>query len=267
MIRRVLFPVIAVFLAALALGVLLARLRSSKDPARLESTAQYSPLPATSRPGNPVHRAEVAAANQADNDEGWNRFKERFGKDLRPEFYGGKLVSISGTGTPAGKEFDPTDPQKVIARGREMIEAAKDLLKIDPAFPPGNPRVHGTEASAQVFFEEEFDGIPVEPHGPIKVDLDSDGGLSALYSDYVPNVHITNNKTLVSGEDAKSSAVAAIAMTQFMGGPGPIGGNQVLWVRNGNEGRRAYEYNVQGWQVIVDAGDGSILSKHDKRQR
>lgn len=218
--------------------------------------------------GVPVQRKLAFSSAKKNSD--WKEFKSKFGAELEPTFSDdGKLVRILGhvnQGTKASGNFHPDDPQKVIARAHEVLKAASHLLKLQKEWPLEDPRVSGNEVSAQVSFHETHLGIPLSPYGGVKLDLGADGELLELASQYVPEVQVSGAKSL-DAQSAQTKAIAAV-----MGGGHAEGGSEVIWAtsafaQNGPVlAYHAYEYMVDGRQVIVDAQNGKVLFRRDRRQ-
>ncbi len=187
----------------------------------------------------------------------WNAFKAKFGSDLQSEFTpDGKLIAIHGTigsGQFANSDFRPNDPEKVIMRAREVIHEGRPLLGVRSNWPLDQGVAKEGSISAQVFFNETYDGIPLAPVGSVKVDLGSKGELIALYSDYTSDVHI-RNKTVLSQAQAQLKAFSS-----------KDSGSKVIWVM-GQDAYYAYRFMVQGHQIIIDAQTGQVLSRRDQRQ-
>lgn len=212
-------------------------------------------------------RTTVAPAAR---DALWKNFREKFGQDLEPRFSSdGHLISVRGR-PGRGKPhpgFSPEDPRKALARAKEILEAANDLIGVTPDWPLEQPIAKGSKISAQVYFKEAASGVALAPFGSVWVDLDSQGGLLGLDSSYVPHPEVVNSASLDSG-DARMRALASVPD----GGSSlkVVGGDAVLWVERDPNGvaqaRYAYQYYVQGRQVIVDASSGAILHKRDVRQ-
>jgi hypothetical protein len=163
--------------------------------------------------------------------------------------------------------FEPDDPRKALARAREIIESASELLGVTPDWPLEEPIAKGNKVSAQVYFKEESSGVATAPFGSVWVDLDSQGELIGLDSNYIPSPEVVNSQTM-QPQDAKLRAIAAVGDTGET--LKTEGGDPILWVQKNPDGTpvayHAYEYYVGGRQVIVDAGNGAILHKRDVRQ-
>jgi hypothetical protein len=233
------------------------------------------------RETNPASRISISSAaparaapvpSQAARDALWKRFRDKFGQELEPRFTPeGRLISVRGRpghghGT-TRPGFSPEDPRQALARAKEVLEAASELIGVTPDWPLEQPIAKGSKVSAQVYFKESGSGVAIAPFGSVWVDLDSQGGLLGLDSSYVPSPAVVNTENL-DPSDAKMRALAAVP-----DGDSALkveGGDPVLWVERAPSGvpeaRHAYEYYVQGRQVIVDASNGAILHKRDVRQ-
>jgi len=161
--------------------------------------------------------------------------------------------------------FDPKDPRESVSRANEILAAARAELGIKPDLPLEAPLARGGEASAQVFYREHVGGLPLAPNGSVTVDLGPKGELLSISSDYHPNVTLSGTLKL----DADTARGIALG-----GGSEQVeGGRLVAWVvgrlsRPGEplQARRAYEFSVQGKQVVVDAENGAFLFSRDRRR-
>jgi len=204
---------------------------------------------------------ESSIPNEKENSSrgsGWKYFNEKFGPHLKAEFSNdGRLVSIRGTlggGHPADRKFRSENSQMAIERAQEILKEAGNLIGIRADWPLAREVARGNRISAQVFFTEMYQGVPLAPVGSVKVDLGSRGELLALDSDYVPQVDI-RNEVLLSPEQAQKKA----------GVPVQSNAEEVIWV-TGKEGYYAFQFLAQGYQVLVDAQTGRVLVKRDIRQ-
>jgi hypothetical protein len=209
----------------------------------------------------------------------WENFVDRFGYHLQPVYsQNGELLSIQSIEgqsielskravQEASSGFHSSHPGEVKIRAREILNAAKELIKIDPAWPLDREEVRSGPVSAQVFFQETYQGMPVLPGGSVKVDLGSAGELLALHSSYRPSVEIVNQPVL-SSDQAKAQALQFIRQQEaeglssdkFHAGPG----TKVVWVET-NQGHIAYQFHLHGREIVVDAKTGEVLYSHDKR--
>jgi hypothetical protein len=197
----------------------------------------------------------------------WQTFKAQFGEDLQAQFDSdGRLDSVKGSTSgskKAGSAFRSDEPQQAIARAREILEASAGLLGIQSDLPLERPRAQGDRISAQVTFRETKNAIPILPDGVVIVDLGSQGELLGLYSSYVPDIKIVNQIRL-SADEARKQAISSVLSPV---GLKPEGGGEVIWVTKSTvppSGYRAYEFEVQGHQVVVNAESGEILFKRNR---
>jgi hypothetical protein len=239
----------------------------------------FNPSPQSMRPAQPapMPAASVAGAapgvsKPASREREWAAFREKFGSELKVEFgregYATAIRGAPGSGRRGQSDFEPGDPQKAIARAREVLEAARDLLGLQPELPLAEPTAKTSEVSAQVRFQEMLDGVPLAPSGSVVVDLGPQGEVLNVYSDYARNVSAAN-QIKVTPEQAKAKAESVVP--EPGSALGTIGGNAVVWVtRTGPEGtpvgRHAYDFNVAGRQVVVDAGNSDVIFRRDRRQ-
>jgi hypothetical protein len=240
-------------------------------PDRLAAPAA-SPAPALVPASSPSAAPMPVRAMHAGQDERWKTFGARFGEALKTERgKDGQVVAIHGAPGSGGKArggFRPDDSAQVLERAREVVDSAKDLLGIEPRLPLGEPTVRTGPLSAQVYFPETMNGLPLEPAGSVSVDLGRDGEILGVNSNYSRGVQVANERSL-SADQAKSKAEAVVP--EPGSSLGTLGGNPVIWVTNSGSGgapvgRYAYDFNVAGRQVVVDAGNGEVLFRRDRRQ-
>ena len=225
-----------------------------------------SPPPAAPIAPRPAETAGPRRAQRAPpGPEQWTAFRDRFGGGLTPTYAAdGRLLSVRGrvgVGARTESKFQPTDPQAAIARAREILEAARDLLEVESDYPLGEPQARGSDLSVQVAFAETHDGRVIAPYGSVSVLLGADGELLRLESSYVPGPDLVNRPSL-GPEQARRVAFGPAPPTGEPGRP-------LLWVtrdEGGPRGYYAFEFRSQGRQVIVDAADGHVLFRKDLQQ-
>jgi hypothetical protein len=232
-------------------------LRDVKDDTASPTVAQRFSQLAPPEPVVPRGAVLRRPAGQRIASLGIDEFRSRYGDKLQASFAAdGRLAQIKGQPAEkgSGKGFDPKNPQQVIARATEIVEAAAGLLRLRSRYPLSEPKAQTGKHSAQVFFTQTREGTPFAPQGQVSVTLGSEGELLGLYSDYLNQVTIANSVAL----DAEAAARSAEASSSQ-------DGHRVVWV-SGNEARQAYEFSVRGRQVVVDAQNGAILYKRDRRE-
>jgi hypothetical protein len=232
--------------------------------------------PVPSGPSKPLvaPSAAVPHAEQSLNERTWaiKDLRALVGEEIElRQLPDGRLVSARGkpgAGRRAGTAFRPEDPRQATARAKEILAAAGPLLGLSAEHPLEEPTVRGTEVSAQVFFRETAAGVPVAPAGTVSIDLGPQGELLGLHSEYVPEVRVRNEVRL-GADEARSRAVGAVA--DQSSGLRAEGGSRVVWIvgnalAGAADGRHAYEFTVQGRQVVVDAATGAVLYQRDRRR-
>jgi len=236
-------------------------------------TPSFSPSPL---PGPSLSRPSAARGaslrGSVPSSSAISAFGARFGEELKFERgASGKVAAIRGApgqGARASADFSPEDSAQSIARAREVIDAARELIGLEPSLPLGDPTVRTGAVSTQIYFPETLGGVPLEPAGSVIVDLGSQGEILNMTSNYVSGVQVVNHRDLAV-DQAKAKAEAVVPE------PGSalstLGGNAIVWVTHTGPGDspvgyQAYEFNVAGRQVIVDAGSGAVLFKKDRRQ-
>jgi hypothetical protein len=200
--------------------------------------------------------------------QSWDRFTEKFGSDLVPEFSkDGYLVAVRGRvgeGVVAQSSFDPTNPRMAIARAREILHAVSDLIGFQEEWPLENAAARSGIHSAQVFFAQTYEGVSVGPSGNVKIDLGPKGELIGLDSDYAAEITIAN-AIILDSEQAKQKVPLAFQKQENSDLISSVdGGGKVLWI-SGREARFAYQFSVNGQQVIIDAASGNVLFSKNRR--
>lgn len=195
-------------------------------------------------------------------EDAWREFQLSFGQDLVAEWTpDGHLVSVKGASGVGmiSPDFDPKDPRSAIERANEVLKASAPLLEIDPEWPLGNAAARSGELSAQVFFQQTYNEVPLAPVGNVKIDLGRRGELLALYSNYAPHVQIINQLRMDSSE--ARSHVQETGQIE--------GGGKVIWVTGTvggvAQGRHAYQFSVRGHYIVVDGETGATLVHRDMR--
>ena len=255
-----------------------------KDDAPPVARNDFSPVAQNSIKQSPIHLTQAAAIpvpakpSHETSDALWTQFKNRFGPGLVAEFApDGRISRVQGKLreglAKSSGPFHPTDSRQVISRAREILEAARDLMQFDPALPLSDPQVNTSSVSAQIRFNETLDGIPLAPAGGVTVDLGPNGEILGIDSAYITGVRVSNRQSM-SPDEARASIVAS---SDHEAPSRIIGGSKVIWTRPslGNHGssrqgqpgaRVAYDFTVDGQEVIVDASSGEILFAHSRRQ-
>lgn len=228
---------------------------------------------------NHLHSIQSQARLNKDSDRNssWQEFTRKFGPELKSKTLSdGRIVAIYGSrgkGVHADSDFDPEDSKKAVDRAKEIVLAATDLLALQPDWPLGFEVAKVSPASAHIFLNETYQGLLVRPVGSIKIDLGAKGELVSLYSDYAPYLKIVNaaiaNEVRLDVESAKIKALEAIPRKLGEATPVVYSTNsepKVIWVTGRREGHIAYDFMVDGRQIVVDAQTGKILFQRNQRQ-
>ena len=207
-----------------------------------------------------------------DRESLWNRFRGKYGNGLAAVFdREGRIAEIRLKGKdtlPSDGGFDPSSPRHAIRRARAVIEDLGPLMGIRKDFPLDRPVARGDEKRAQVFFQQTAGGVRIAPTGKVTLEFGPGGELVSLYSDYVPDLVITNDFSVDPGRARKA---AESALEDSARSVRTVGGSRVVWVpspgssRGRVEGRRAFEFLVAGHQVIVDGATGEVIMRRDRR--
>lgn len=219
----------------------------------------------------PKPRATSSPGVDQSESEALIQLKEKLGSEIHAEFNsGGQLVSLKGHPRfKAANRFHSSDPQQAIARAKEILQTLNGELGLDGALPLADPIAKGGSASAQVYFQEKYEGLPVRPNGRVLVDLDERGDLIRLDSDYVRGLTVSN-KAQITLETARIKALGAVPGVDSSSRVTP--GKLIIWVFSNDpslgtaQGRYAYDFSIGGHQVVVDASDGAILLNKDHRR-
>ena len=222
----------------------------------------------------PTQVKRTLAATAVNTERAWNKFKDKYGGNLQPGYMNHGLIStIQGSleSKPASGRFNASDSQQAIARSKEVLGDVQDLIGYKITQPLTNPVYRGSDQYAEVSFQEQIQGIPIEPFGTITVSLGPEGELKSLYSTYVADINVPNIDTAKLSQDTgRARAIASVtdASPQSRASAGTV----VIWATppsspNGTpQGRAAYSYYVEGRQVVVDASSGEVIFRRDKRQ-
>ena len=263
----------------------LSELRVAAKVNRMPFQADKDQTDSLSRTASSPSRAPIEKPHKdLPLEQEWNQFTRRFGSELKPKFSAnGQLVSIQGELNQSGQErtdFRSNDVEKIKIRANEIVDAAHGLLKVNSAWPLKIAGVRGGPISAQAFFNQSFQGVPLLPVGNVKVDLGPKGEILALESDYASEIKIVNEDQL-SLEQTRKLAMESVSQTADVkrkalpsgqGSPvvqGALGAQserRVIWVADHDRAYHAHSFLISGREVIVDAQTGDVLLNKDRRQ-
>ncbi|MBC7690840.1 MAG: hypothetical protein H7222_03670 [Methylotenera sp.] len=207
----------------------------------------------------------ISSVLPVNREQLWSQFQSNFGSALEPRYFpDGRLASVqagakAGTSKPG---FNPKDPQQAIARGREILSAAAELIGVRPDLPLENPLARGTDESVQVSFKETNSGYELAPGGALTLQLGAEGELIGLYADYITPLEVMNQPVL-DVESARNKVETTSSSPEKI-----EGGRPLLWVGEVGEhpqARHAFEFWVHGRQIIIDAQTGETLLRRDRR--
>jgi Zn-dependent metalloprotease len=111
-------------------------------------------------------------------------------------------------------------------------------------------------------FSQEFEGVPVWP-AAVKAHFDAAGNLTLVEGAYVPTPELDSVKPRLSGEDAVARAKDRLASGRnaFTSDP-----DLIIYGPQNERPRLAWKFeltapSMEGWVVVVDAQDGTILHR------
>ncbi len=229
---------------------------------------QESPFDASPRP-SPKSTVSPPRSSLGASTQQWVDFKAKYGAHLVPRFSADHfLTSIQGAvgeGIPRGLEFNPQSESQVRERASEIVRALSVLIGERGDWPIEFREVRVGPASGQVSFRETHDGLVVKPFGVIKVDLGPQGEVLAVYSDYASQVQSVVPAVL--SEDEVQERARSILGRQNLAKLSLSAmrpGEKIIWV-SGDTARVAYEYFVEGRNVVIDAQTGRTVLFRDRR--
>lgn len=226
-------------------------------PTRVESLidkpAAFEPRKLTKKNRTP--------ANRTNTKTNWDNFRKKYGEGFETEYNEkGEIVRITAqnsTGKSKTLGFSTTNKDQVIQRANEILGDLEDLLGLQNELPLQIADVQLGNVSSQVYLREQMGSIPIYPMGTITIDLGPDGQLLGLSSSYVQSIQTANERTLSAQEAAlKAGITQSTGLVQT-----------VIWAA-GFKGPfyHAYQYQIRGEQVIIDASSGNVIYRRDKRQ-
>ncbi len=226
-----------------------------------------SPLPSVRPSSQPRTSPRASAADQGPKH--WSQFKSKYGEDLIAQFTPDHLLSSIqgriGQGAPQGVDFDFRDERQIKARAEAIIRELSVLIGERPDWPIEFSEIRLGPGSGQVYFQQTYQGLKVKPMGGVKVDLGPSGEIIGLYSDYAAQVQSVTPASLsesVVREKAREALTRQSLPGLSLSSIPP--GQKIVWV-SGGAGRVAYEFFVQGRNVVIDAQQGRTLLFRDRR--
>lgn len=161
----------------------------------------------------------------------------------------------------AAAEVTPPSEEEFTRTARKLIEEAQSELGVTDLAQLGAPVVQRGLVSTQVFFRQQYQGLPLRPRGLLTVDLGPQGEKVGIYADWV------SQWSFVSGKSQSMDQIRA-----HLGIPQSYAGVLVVWIdehsgSSSPKGRLAYEFFGGGRTWIVDAEEGRIYLSRDRRHR
>ncbi len=228
---------------------------------------------------NRLNRENESKKEQEDEEQNekrnWDGFLKNFGFDFTPEFSENHhLTAIRGSlgsNLPAStRDFTTTSPPQVAQRATDILDAVKNLVGINDRYPVQPTSIRTGPLTAQAFYQETYNSLPLANAGHLKVDLGPKGELLVLESDYIPSVEISNQRK-IDTSTAKSKAFENLRRTQahsdsIQNAVPTDSERPVIWMSGKNQGKIAYQFMIQGREIVIDAENGSVLFNRDRRQ-
>jgi hypothetical protein len=240
---------------------------------------QSSPDPMPSAP--PV--GERVAPNQRGQDQGLKterkevlvesskefveKFRDQFGANLEFEFFrSGRLLAIHGgmgQGVFAQSDFRPDDVYQVRSRAKKILEVAETALGVQENWPLREIDFQGSKLTAHMTYHQTYQDLRVAPVGTVKIDLGPKGEVIALYSDYAPNVNVTNESKLTAAQALEKAKIPKKG--ESGGTASATQAEKVVWIE-GTQGKIAYQFYIEGEEIVIDAQSGEVILRRNRRR-
>lgn len=165
--------------------------------------------------------------------------------------------------------FDLADNNSVIDRAKEILGELKTHLGIERLSDLGEPVIQKSDVSAIIEFPQLSDaGFPMRPSGATTVRIGASGQILGLTSTWVSGRIQIQNQWKLNSSQARARAQSTATEPSYSSNPSPA--KKILWVASIDSQHRAhafhaYEFSVNGRQVVVDAATGEILFNRDRR--
>ncbi len=183
-------------------------------------------------------------------------FNRKYGERIVYQSYEDRVVRIDGARNRVEElasdqktpDFRSSNQSALVARGREILVDAREILGIPREAQFLAPIVNPGELSGQVTFQQSLGGVPISPGGLVTIVIGSEGELRAVDSSIYPVVEIASQRQ----------------------GPVPAYHREILYVTQSNPVaivRYAYESRNEGVQKIIDANSRKLLFERDRRVR
>ncbi len=183
-----------------------------------------------------------------------------------------KLKGQVAESSQGGSSFDPKNPEMIRSHALEVLKDFAELLGIEEISSLSLKGLAPGQSTAQVTFEQSNRDASLEPWGKITMNFGPRGELLNLDSSYLPHVEISNSKVIGSEAAVQS---AELSLTRFQNAQPsefqqlPSVAKSIIWISRVSggvaKGHHAYQVQVAGRRVIVDAETSRILSQRDQR--
>ncbi len=174
-----------------------------------------------------------------------------------------QLIQIIGQiGLFGVEDFSPTDPVSVRQRAIQIIESLRNELKIRSDSPLSEPLIRPSETSAQVTFEQTYQGRKMIPGGMIDLDLGPQGELIRLDS-YYQSDFSSVEKVVLEQQDAEKIVENYYKKSKEEGVVQVS--DPVNFVANSKRIIPSYRFYKNGIETLISAHDGTILSSRNRK--
>jgi hypothetical protein len=206
-------------------------------------------------------RKSRSPANRSNSKLNWESFKKKYGEGFEPEYNEkGELIRITAKnsmGNSKSKGFSTTNKELVIQRINEILTDIEDLVGLQNELPLQVVEVQLGAVSSQVSLREQMGSVPIYPMGTLTIDLGPDGQLLGMSSSYLQTIQPVNDRSLTAQEATMKAGLNH--STEYA--------QPVIWAAGFNGPFfHAYQYQIRGQQVIIDASSGNVIYKRDRRQ-
>lgn len=195
--------------------------------------------------------ATNSSLSQKDARQVSEHLKKVFGQGLSLQFSAdGGFESATGNlaqGLASSKDFNSKDEASVRLRAKEVLKEVLSESGSSDSISINEGVVTTGEHSAQVFFQQNHDGVSFEPSGRFTVDLGPQGELLGAHSD------------LVNGYEV---------IGEFVKAPPSQNSLKIFWIDTSTtppKARASYQTYEKGRQIVTDATTGQVIFQRDRR--
>lgn len=228
---------------------------------KTSSEADHTAKPSAAAPGRNLSQAPITAGSTEKAKLG--EFSRALQDEMNEETIierdaDGRVISIRnelGKVSRNRNGFRPNDQASVRARANEFLkENGRSFgLSLDDIKETG---ITTGIVSAQAYYKQTVDGVPVVPNGGVTLSFGPDGELLEYSTQVVP-VNTVTNSVVLAAADAKGLLKDTSAE----------GGAHVMFVDQSGSAKHAYQFESKGFEVIIDAETGKTLFRRDRRMQ